>query len=321
VARRTPRTLSMTPAPRPPRPSLRAAARGALDRVVRDSWGFIRRVYHKSGQDDIFFLAGGIAFNILLGAVPFLLLLVAIFGFVLKTTVPHPEETAVAYVFTILPASPEIEDFVRLQIKSLVENETQVGIFGIILLVWVSTRLIGSVRSAMRNIFDTPETRGIVGGKIFDAQMVVVAGSLFLANTAITVILEAVQTYGIELVGLSQNGTIETLRVVYAQLLAWLFIFLMFGLMYRYLPARRIPWRVAIISAIFSSVVFEMLKSAFAWYIAYVANYRTTYGYLVSWVVLIFWIYYSALVFVLGGEVGQVYATYRTRQRQRELLD
>jgi len=36
---------------------------------------------------------------------------------------------------------------------------------------------------------------------------------------------------------------------------------------------------------------------------------------------LIFWIYYSALVFVLGGEVGQVYATYRTRRRQRELLD
>jgi membrane protein len=64
-----------------------------------------------------------------------------------------------------------------------------------------------------------------------------------------------------------------------------------------------------------------MLKSAFSWYIANVANYRTTYGYLVSWVVLIFWIYYSALVFVLGGEVGQVYETYRTRRRQRELLD
>lgn len=256
-----------------------------------------------------------------MGAVPFLLLLVAIFSFVLRTTVPNPEQTAVDYVFTILPASNEIARFVGAQIRSLVDKETQVGIVGVILLVWVSTRLIGSVRSAMRDIFDTPETRGIVGGKIFDAQMVVVAGSLFVANTTITVALEAVQTYGIQLIGLSQNGTIETLRVIYAQLLAWLFIFLMFALMYRYLPARRIPWRIALVSATFSSVVFEMLKSAFAWYIAYVANYRTTYGYLVSWVVLIFWIYYSALVFVLGGEVGQVYETYRTRRRQRELLD
>lgn len=310
----------MTDAP-PPRPSLRAAARGALDRTARTSWDFVRRVYHKSGQDDVFFLAGGIAFNIMLGAVPFLLLLIAIFGFVLRTTVPNPEEAAVDYVFTILPASHQIATFVRAQIKSLVDNETQVGLFGVVLLVWVSTRLIGSVRSAMRDIFDTPETRGIVAGKIFDAQMVVVAGSLFVANTAITVALEAVQTYGIQLVGLSENGTVESFRVVYAQLLAWLFIFLMFVLMYRYLPARRVPWRIALVSATFSSVVFEMLKSAFAWYIANVANYSTTYGYLVSWVVLIFWIYYSALVFVLGGEVGQVYETYRTRRRQRELLD
>jgi membrane protein len=37
-------------------------------------------------------------------------------------------------------------------------------------------------------------------------------------------------------------------------------------------------------------------------------------------VVVVFWTYYAALVFILGGEVGQVYELRRTRKRQREVF-
>ena len=309
----------------PPTPAfgrrLLGAALGAFVRILWGTRDFAGRVYRKAGQDDIFFLAGGIAFNIMLGAVPFLLLLVSLFGFVLQARVPDPQQAAIDYVFTILPASPSLERWVREQISTLMTDVPSFGILGLVLLIWISTRLIGSLRSALRDVFDIQEDRGIIQGKIFDAKMVVVAGSLFLANTAITVLLEAVQTYGIELLGLREGATVKSLQVIYAQLVAYAFIFLMFLLIYRFLPARRIPWRIASVSAAFSSVVFELLKSAFTWYVAYVANYRTTYGYLASLVVLVFWIYYSAMVFVLGGEVGQVYHTNRIRRRQRELLD
>ena len=298
-----------------------AAARGAIARLLVGARDFAGRVYRKAGQDDIFFLAGGIAFNIMLGAVPFLLLLVALFGFVLKTRVADPQQAAIDYVFAILPASPSVERYVREQIAILMEDLPGFSILGVVLLVWVSTRLFGSLRSALRDVFDVQEDRGIVQGKIFDAKMVIVAGTLFVANTTITILLEAVQTYGMELLGLRQGGTVHTLQVLFAQSLAYTFIFLMFLLIYRFLPARRIPWRIAFVSALFSSVAFELLKSAFAWYVAYVANYRSTYGYFTSLVVLVFWIYYSAVVFVLGGEVGQIYDTNRIRRRQRELLD
>jgi membrane protein len=301
--------------------ALLAAARGAVVRLLRGVWSFSARVYHKAGQDDVFFLAGGIAFNILLGAVPFLLLLIAVFGYVLRFTVADPQQAAVAYVLEILPASRRITDFTREQVNSLLEESTRFGLLGLALLIWVSTRLIGSLRSALRSIFDVQEDRGVIGGKIFDAKMVMIAGTLFVANTSITVALEAVQTYGMELLGLSQDGAVRTLQALYAQVLAYAFIFVMFALIYRYLPARRIPWRIALVSATFASVVFEMLKSAFAWYVANLARYTTTYGVFATAVVLAFWIYYSAVVFVMGGEVGQVYELYRTRRRQKELLD
>src|SRR5690606_10587909 len=119
------------------------------------------------------------------------------------------------------------------------------------------------------------------------------------------------QTYGIELLGLSGYGEVVAIQNIFAQILAYAFILLMFVLMYRYLPARRIPWRIAIVAAIFTGVAFELLKSIFAWYVTNVATHTSPYGAFATFVILVLWIYYSAVVFVLGGEVGQVYELHR----------
>jgi membrane protein len=300
---------------------LRGCEKGAVQRSFRALAEFSGRVWDKAGADDIFFLAGGISFNFLIAAIPFLLLLMAIFGYFLEATVADPQAAAVAYVRGILPGSEPVVRFVDQTVGDVVESRGGIGLVGVLLLIWVSTRVIGSLRSALRSVFNIREDRGIVRGKIFDLKMVIVAGTLFLANTAITIALEAAQTYGIQLLGLNENGEVMVLQALYAQLLAYGFIFLMFVLIYRYLPARRIPWRIAIVGATFTSVAFELLKAVFAWYVANIANRTSAYGSLTVVILLVFWIYYSAAVFVLGGVVGQVYELHRIRRRQRELLD
>ncbi|MEX2572211.1 MAG: YihY/virulence factor BrkB family protein [Gemmatimonadota bacterium] len=298
-----------------------AAAKGAVQRALRGTADFATRVYHKAGDDDIFFLAGGISFNFLLAAIPFTLLLIAAFGYILQATLPDPEAAAVAYIVEILPTSPRVVEFARELVSDVVGGRSGITAVGVVLLVWVSTRLIGSLRSALRAVFDIREDRGIIAGKLFDAKMVIVAGTLFVANTAITIGLEAAQTYGVQLLGLSDRPEVAALQAMYAQLLAYAFIFLMFVLIYRYLPARRVPWRIALVAATFTAVAFELLKAVFAWYVANVADYTSAYGTLATGILLVFWIYYSATVFVLGGVVGQVYELHRIRRRQRELLD
>ena len=94
----------------------------------------------------------------------------------------------------------------------------------------------------------------------------------------------------------------------------------MFLLIYRYLPYRRIHWRTALVAATFTTVMFELLKRLFAWYALNVAVYGSTYGNFLNLIILVFWMYYMALAFVLGGEVGQVYALRRVRKQQKERL-
>ena len=295
------------------------AAWAALARVLRGGGDFITRLYVKAGEDNIFFLAGGIAFDVLFGAIPFLLMLVGIFGIVLSRVV-DPTKAVVDYLFTILPHSQTLVDRTDRIVDTVIAGRTSFGVLGLVLFLWTSTRLIATLRTSLREIFDLPEERGIVEGKVFDVQMVLVAGTLFLANTGITIVLDAAQNLGIRLVG-TRWIDVQTVQLVWARLLAFVFILLMFLLIYRYLPRRRTPWRMAAVAAVFTALAFELLKGLFAMYVMHANSWQKVYGALVTPVIIVLWIYYSAMVFILGGEVAHVYELLRVRRLQRELLE
>ncbi|HEX8903999.1 MAG TPA: YihY/virulence factor BrkB family protein [Longimicrobiaceae bacterium] len=296
------------------------AAVAALARFARGGGDFITHLYVKAGEDEIFFLAGGIAFDVLFGAIPFLLMLVGIFGMVLSNVVEDPRKAAVDYILTILPPTESVVRRSYQIVDAVLAGRTSFGIIGLVLFLWVSSRLIATLRTSLKEIFDLPEERGIVEGKVFDVQMVFVAGTLFVANTGITVILAAAQQLGIRLIG-TRWVDVETVQLVWARVLAFLFIFLMFLLIYRYVPKRRTPWRMALVAAVFTSLAWELLKGLFAIYVLHATSWQKVYGALVTPIILVLWIYYSAVVFILGGEIAHVYDLMRMRRLQRELLE
>lgn len=305
----------------PRRVNVPRAAAAALARVVRGGGDFLTHLYTKAGEDDVFFLAGGIAFDVLFAAIPFVLMVVGFFGIVLSKVVDDPRKAAVDWIVNnILPPTQSVIGRSYQIVDTVLAGRTSFGVIGLLLFLWVSSRLIATLRASLKEIFDLPEERGIVEGKVFDLQMVFVAGTLFLANTGITLVLDAAQKWGIRLVG-SRWLDVETVQLVWGRLLAFVFIFLMFLLIYRYLPRRRTPWRMALVAAVFTALAWELLKSSFAVYITYATTWQRVYGALVTPIIIVLWIYYSALVFILGGEVAHVYELVRVRRAQRELLE
>jgi membrane protein len=297
------------------------AARAAVHRIAAAGWDFTVRVWNKAGDDDIFFLAGSIAFNVLMAAAPFFLLLVGVLTYVLQRTVEDPRKAAVDFVLSVLPPSQEVVTATRHIVGRVLEGGPTFGLIGAGLFIWASTRLFGTLRSVLKEVFELPEERGIIEGKIFDLEMVIVTGTLFVLNTGTTLALEAAQRFGIRVLGVEGRREAEMFADAWPRLAAFGFIFLMFLLMYRYLPKRRTGWRVSLVAAAFASVSWELLKGLFAWYVSDVVDYSRTYGTLLAPVLLVFWVYYSAVVFILGGEVGQVYDLLRIRRKQKELLE
>jgi membrane protein len=304
----------------PRRVNVPRAAAAALARVVRSAGDFLTHLHTKAAQDDIFFLAGGIAFDVLFAAIPFLLMLVGIFGIVLSSVVDDPRKAAVDYIVNILPPTEAVVARTYAIVDTVLAGRTSFGVIGLVLFLWISSRLITTLRTSLKEIFDLPEERGIVEGKVFDVQMVFVAGTLFLANTGITVVLDAAQRLGVRLVG-DRWLDVETVQLVWGRLLAFVFIFLMFLLIFRYLPKRKTPWRMALVAAVFTALAWELLKGLFALYVGYATTWERVYGALVTPIILVLWIYYSALVFILGGEIAHVNELMRVRRQQRELLE
>ncbi|MEX0837461.1 MAG: YihY/virulence factor BrkB family protein [Gemmatimonadota bacterium] len=268
----------------------------------------------KADDDDVFFMAGAIAFNLLVALFPLLILGVGLTGIVLSSRFTDPTAAVISLFGEALPAAGvDILGLVAELTEGLVEQRTGFTVIGLVFFVLLATRLAGTVRIALREIFDVGKRRGILEAKLFDVVVVLVGVVLVTLNLGVTVGLSAAMEVAVDFVGL-QGWTLTVAQRAFGLTVAFGSIWLLFLITYRYMPARRIPWRTAVIAATFTAVGHEVLKAAFSWYATDLADYGSAFGNLATVAVLFFWIYYGSLVFILGGEFAQV-STMRKASR------
>ncbi|MDF1503322.1 YihY/virulence factor BrkB family protein [Roseisolibacter sp. H3M3-2] len=315
----------------PPRPERRAARpnnRGARrPALVQAGWtlrDYARRVWDNSGEDNVFFLAGGIAFNILLAAVPFALLLITGLAYLLDQSAERSTQTVSELIDRMLPGTLTAgRDALHRVITDAISTRGRVGLLSAIGFVWFSTRLFGSLRSVLAEVFDIEQERGIVAGKLFDVKVTVVSTLLVVIYTVISAYLAIATSRGVAVlqrVG-ARADVMGAFEYWLGRLLAFAFIAAMFYGLYKYLPVRRVRWQSALLASMFTSALLELAKSAFGYYIREFDPGSFYTGTLAAVVIVVFWIYYAALIFILGGEVGQVYELRRTRRLQRAVLE
>jgi membrane protein len=172
-------------------------------------------------------------------------------------------------------------------------------------------------------IFDIDSDRGIIAGKIFDIEITVISSLLLVAYTALSAYLAIATTRGVAVLadfGLRRE-LMGQLEYNLGQLLAFSFIATMFFCLYKFLPHRKIRWRMALIASLFTSVMLEVAKRAFSAYV-HSFNPGSFYsGTVASFVLVVIWVYYASFIFIIGGEVAQVYELRRVRKMQREAFE
>lgn len=278
---------------------------------------FIRRVYDRSADDSVFFLASGVTFGVVLAAIPFLLLVLAL-PTLLGARIDAFQEEALRWLWRIIPVTaPQVRQELREQLGTITEGAGSIGLISAVLFAWFSTRLFGSLRTALDEVFDIEDPHGIIRGKLIDFQLVVASTLLLSTNIAATAYL------GVWGPGLPEALGIGAaiLRRLVAILTPLATVFAMFFLIYRFLPAKRVSWRTAVVAALFAAVGFEAVKYAFSFFVANYAAYRSMFFAFTTVVLLVLSVYYASVLFILGGEVGQAYHLRRIMRRQREIFD
>lgn len=277
--------------------------------------GTIGRIYDKLGRDNVFFMAAGLAFSVVTTLIPLLVLLFAGIGYALASSDTATREV-VAAIHRFLPfASEEIVG----TLVTVVQSRRTIGAIGLLGLVWVATGVVSSVRTVLNTVFEVPETRSIIAGKLFDVVMVFVLGVFFVLSIGFTAAFAVLQDYSIEL--LATVG-IRTDWLASAAALGGALVVnvLMFTLLYTTAPARPMPILPALAGGLVTALLFEVAKQAFRFYIELARHgaLGPASGSLGAIILLLIWIYYSALVFIVGAEAAFAVQARTSRSARQE---
>jgi membrane protein len=239
-----------------------------------------------------FFLAAGLSFYFLICLIPLLLFLVAAAGFVLSN------DTANRAVLQQLPPMvPVYRRHVTELLDTAVATRKISGALAMAIMLLFSTQLFAALRLVMNDVFGVEHRRGFVHGLLSDILMVGVIGALLLASFAATEGLLWVRTVLLAPAPMPP----QWVRGL-AMLVSFGLNTVLFFITYRYFPSRRIRVVPAVAGALLASVLWEIARSLFRWYIVSLGVYDQVYGTFGALVALVMFVYNTAIVCILGAE-------------------
>lgn len=275
--------------------------------IKNSIFDFVKRFYRIMYEQDVLFLASGIAFNGVLCLIPILLLFTSIFGVILNSS-----ELAVQKIEQILKAAfPEqqytkhIQNSIQMIIKDIIDYRKSFGLVGLAVLTWTATFLFGSLRTAINKVYHIKPTKLVILTILEDILWVILIGFLFLTIIITTWVYSLIETL-LELVSGIAAFDFSIFEAAFSIIASLILTFLMFYLIYRFIPDKRVKNKIAIISALTSTVLWFIAAKIFAWYISTFQSFDKLYGTYAFILVLLIWIYYTSLVFLIGGVVGEV---------------
>ena len=277
-------------------------------RTLRDD---VRVVIAQFGRQDIFFHAGSVAYSALLAGVPFVLLVASALGYFVGATGQASNDAIVRFLRELLPdrTADAFAPIVRGILIDVEAKRTALGLVGAPLFAWFSTRFFGSLRASLTSVFAIDRGRGFWHGKALDMMYVFVGTVLVVAYLVVIAYVSLEEHFATLRQALRlEPDTIGLIEFVIVRVAATAFLFLMFGLLYKFLPSRRVAWRSAAWGALWGVALFELARGVIFEFITRILNPASLYsGTLAALAVVVFWAYYAAAVFIIGGVVARVH--------------
>ena len=179
-------------------------------------------------------------------------------------------------------------------------------IVGIVGMAWAGSAMFGAIRKSLNIAWDTEVHRPVVQQKLVDLGMVLAMGVLLAASVGATGALRTLRQVSDDALGPLSTGS-GFFWSVLPFFLPAIFSFMVFMLLYRYVPNAPSSFRNVWPGAVLATVLFELLKNGFAIYIANFNSYAGAYGALGGILLFLLWTYLSSNILLIGAELAAEY--------------
>lgn len=272
---------------------------GLFDKLDRMSFGIlgvlrfaIERFVQERGPE----AAAGTAFFTIFSFFPLLLVLVFIGSFILEDQQVRNQITNLMRI--AFPISPEL---VTNNIQDVLENRESIGIVALIGLAWSATGALMILSRNINRAWPSSRPRSYLESRIVAFVMIAALVGLLTLSSLTTTIIRVLSEFSEPLFGVNIFEDIP-LFIFLSNLVPFVFGYILFLSLYRFVPNTFVPWKAALIAALLAAVLWQLLNNAFSYYLRFgLSQYQLIYGGLGGTVAFMFWIYLNYLIIIFGA--------------------
>jgi membrane protein len=273
--------------------------------------------YHK---DNCATLAASIAYYSFFSIFPLMLLLLSIVGAFLSN--PDLKDQIIDSIISMIPAASSSDT--NTLVKTLNEVASGAGgvvnFVGIALLAWSASKISAIVRSSLNIAYNLETFRPFIRQKLVDLGTVFGIGIFLFLSILCTALLQTVRQLTQEwLLWVPWSGIFIGEGGLFWNIASYLIplslSFFAFSVVYSILPAIRLPLKYVWPAALVATLLFEIVKNGFAFYLIHFSNYHVVFGSLGAVIAFLVWTYLSASVLLYGAELASEYSKFTLTER------
>jgi membrane protein len=302
--------LEDAPQPQPERTEPRLRDPGPTDLSRRDHFAILKRALKEANNDHITNLAAALAYYAFL-AIPSALLIAA--GVFSLLAGPHAVTTVVDKVGTIVPGEAKnlLDDSLRRMTQREATGAVVAGIGGALAL-WSLGGAMQNLMWALNIAYDRDETRGFVKRRLTAFVMVIFALVGFALSFGVLVLGPHLSRWIGDAIGAESVVKTVWWAAEWPLLLVGLLVCFA-GILWLGPNVEHPRWKFLSFGSVLAVVIWLAASGAFAFYVSKFGSYNKAWGALSAVVVMLIWLWLSAVALLLGAEVNA------EAERSREL--
>jgi membrane protein len=266
--------------------------------ALREWVDVFRRTVREFLSDDCLGLAQQIAFSSLLAFFPSMILLVGLLGLI------GAYDELGSFLAVVAPGA--VTDAIDIAKRSAAGRSTSaslafvLGLFGAL---WAASGAMSSLVKAVNAAYDRIETRPFWKVRLISFLLVFLTG-LVLAGMFVLIVFGG--PIGEAIAEKADLGAeFDRVWTLVRWPLAFVALLLFFALVYYLAPnVEQRDWKWVTPGSFVAGVLWLTLSGLFALYTSYSHSYDRTYGTLAGGIVLLLWLYYSAMAILFGAELN-----------------
>src|SRR3984957_10475435 len=174
-------------------------------------------------------------------------------------------------------------------------------LLSVVTLLISATTVLAAIEAALEQMWSSaaiapPGVRGWLRTRFLSFGFILTLGFLLLVSLTVSTALAAVRAR-IAASHPALVGAVGTLDF----LMSLGLVSALFALIYRYMPARRLAWPVALSGGVLTAILFDIGRWAIGLYLAH-STQPSAFGAAASFAALLLWLYYTAQIFLFGAE-------------------